>query len=384
MMVIRAGLIIVCLLFIFIAMYTFVRDLVRLPESWRYHTGSLQTEWIRLPASVESRAARSLLFRAIVLFLFLIGSAINILALLVSAEVICFALADRTIFFPQIRGMLSWIAVPFLAAGRLTNTTGAPIWDVAFRATLCTAAASPIVILGRRVAGRLYKLVSLVGGGVARLFRHDRVPQELRRTIETCCQENRLKQPQVRIIRSRAIELALIPRPFGWRPILVISKGTISHMTEQELAAAALHELGHIRQELGKLVFLRTVSTLGGFPPWFLLLLLDFRAMEEEADRFALRAGASADAMASAIIKATSVQVGGRSHAAGVLDWLRNRIPHWALKPYASALKTIQVLDRFLFQGELVGFSHPLPGDRIAAVLGWENTKQDIEGGCPS
>ena len=152
-------------------------------------------------------------------------------------------------------------------------------------------------------------------------------------------------------------------------------------MTVQELAAASLHELGHVRQGLGKVVFLRGLSTVGGFPPWFLLLLLNFRAMEEDADQFALRAGASPSALASAIVKATSVQVEGLSQTADLMERLRDHVPQWALGPCASAVKTIQVLDRFLFEDELIGLSHPPPRDRIATVLGRGGMRPDTRGG---
>jgi Zn-dependent protease with chaperone function len=142
-------------------------------------------------------------------------------------------------------------------------------------------------------------------------------------------------------------------------------------LTEAELKAAVAHELGHVRQGTAWLRWLRLISTLGGHPPWFLLLPVDLRSLEEEADQFALRAGADPQALASAVIKAGNLGGSIIRKGAVLAAWLQTRVPDRALRPISSIVRSAAVVDRFLFTDYLVSSPHPAIRDRLAAILGW-------------
>ena len=242
-------------------------------------------------------------------------------------------------------------------------------WDSLARLVILVIALPPLFIFGRRVAGIGYSFLATLAAAVMCLFGARRVPEKLMIQIRALCAQHGVVRPRARRIASNAIRLSVKSSLFGRMPVLLISDGALSQLEESELNAAVAHELAHIKQGMGTHHFLRVLSTLGGYPPWFLLLLVDFRLLEEEADIFALRVGTERQTLAHAIIKTscTSTLTGSQDRpvVARLREHLTKRLPAFFLQ----TLKSVLVLDRFLCCDDLLGYSHPLPRDRIATIL---------------
>lgn len=369
-LVITAGL---CYLFFMIIL--FGKKAVKFPLAWRHYTGKEQIEWIRLPPEIASDGISDVFFRFSMISFFVTGVVLNVLILLAAIDVIWFALANHILLFPWIQTLTTWIFVPFLAIGMLTGTEDAWIWDGLARSVMVILASPSLLIMGRRIIKVCSDFTSRSISSVLNLFLFRQVPEKLTIHINKLCQLYNIECPKVIRIRSKAVHLAILPSLVGNRPMLLLSGGAISQLTETELIAAVAHELAHIKQGMGNIRLLRILSILGGYPPWFLLLLVDFRKLEEDADRFALSAGAEPQALARAIIKASSS--GGQSSwlRASIMMWLRKHLPNQVLASFVQPLKLILVTDRFLTSDDLVGYSHPLPRDRIAAIFSEAETR---------
>jgi len=336
---------------------------------WRDSMVRAEVDWIRLPATVESRTLRSVPFRTGIGLLFVAGSVVNWVSLLVAVDVLAFALTDRVILFPQIVPSLTWAFVPFKAAGLAAGSTGSSFWDTAARACMMAIAAPPMIIWARRAAGGALRLVVRAGSEVWSLVRRSVIPPELRHYVRELSHEQEFLTPRLRPLRRKAVCLILVPDLLGSGATLYISMGALRRLTGQELRAAVAHELGHVRQRPARLRWLRILSILGGHPSWFLLLSVDLRKMEEEADGFALHVGADAQTLVAAILKASNPVGQERPMTAAVLAWVQSRVPEKIRARMLAWMKSAAVIDRFLFSDHLLVSSHPAARDRIAAIL---------------
>ena len=346
------------------------QEVTGMPESWQERVAQADADWIRLPSAIETRGLQDFSFRAPILLLFALGALINILALLAALDLFWIIMSDHALLFPQSECLVSWFFVPFLSLGMLKEPVDVRGWDVLARVVLLVVALPPLYVWGRRTAGVGADWLRGIGPAILGTRRHRVVTQGLRTTLTELCNNTNLPIPSLRILRKGTVHLALRTRFLSQRPVLVISTGALSQLTAAEMEAALAHELGHARQNLGRLRWFRVISILGGYPPWFLLLLIDFRQMEEDADRFAMRAGAEPQALASAIIKASSVELPEASGLTAILSrWVDRNVPGKMRDSVLKAFRSALILDRFLFSDDLVGSSHPLPRDRIATIL---------------
>jgi len=345
------------------------KAVLELPEAWQQHVAQSQVDWIRLPSTIESRGLRNILYRSALFLLFVTGAVLNGLALLAAAEVFWIALTDHTLLFPQVQSLASWFYIPFLAAGLLGKPSHLWIWDTLARGTLLILALPPLFIWGRRVLGVFFGLVWQAGLVALGLVHRRAIPDSLRTYVAELCARQGVSTPSLRRIRSKAVRLALLPGLVGRRSFLLVSTGALSKLNETEMQAAIAHEVGHIKQGTARFRWLRIISILGGHPPWFLLLFADLRKVEEDADAFALEAGADPQALASAIVKASGIAETERSRMTKFRSWVEKHLPEKIRGRFVAAFRPMAVIDRFMFSDDLIGYSHPLPRDRIATML---------------
>jgi len=346
------------------------QEVTGIPESWQERVAQNSADWIRLPSAIESRGLRGFSFRMPFMLLFILGAMINLLALLAALDLFWILMSDHALLFPQSECLVSWFFVPFLSLGMLKEPADVHGWDLVARIVLLAIVLPPLYVWGRRTLGIGADWFRGIGLALGLARRRLTISQELRTTLTELCRNTNLPVPRLRILRRGTVFLCLRTGLVARRPILLISTGALSRLTEPEMKAAIAHELGHANQNLGRFRWLRIASILGGYPPWFLLLLTDFRQLEEDADRFALQAGAEPQHLASAIIKASSVEPSESSGLTAILSrWIDRHAPHKMRDPLLKALRSGLVLDRFLFSDDLVASSHPLPRDRIAAIF---------------
>jgi Zn-dependent protease with chaperone function len=346
------------------------QEVTGIPESWQERVAQNSADWIRLPSAIESRGLRGFSFRMPVILLFILGAVINVLALLAALDLFWILMSDHALLFPQSECLVSWFFVPFLSLGMLKEPADVHGWDLVARIVLLAIVLPPLYVWGRRTLGIGADWFRGIGLALGLARRSRTISQELRTTLTELCRNTNLPVPRLRILRRGTVFLCLRTGLVARRPILLISTGALSRLTEPEMKAAIAHELGHANQNLGRFRWLRIASILGGYPPWFLLLLTDLRQLEEDADRFALQAGAEPQYLASAIIKASSVEPSESSGLTAILSrWIDRHAPQKMRDPLLKALRSGLVLDRFLFSDDLVASSHPLPRDRIAAIF---------------
>jgi Zn-dependent protease with chaperone function len=198
-------------------------------------------------------------------------------------------------------------------------------------------------------------------------FSGQQVPENLVLHIKSLCKKYAVKIPKIVKILKKTVCLSILPSYGVGKPIIFISDGAILKLTEAEIKAAIAHEIGHIKQGIWKFYMLRTIAIICGYPPWFLMLLIDLRGIEEDADKFALDVGEEPVALSQAIIKTSVPGYYSGQQMPSTLLVLCDRIR--IIKPVLKACRLVLIIDSFLCTDELIGFSHPTPKDRIATIM---------------
>lgn len=342
-----------------------------LHRGWQARMARPDADWIRLPVPIESRSLESTPFKVSIWLLFAAGAIINWISLAVSLDAFAFALSDQVLFFPPMRTFLSWVFVPFKGIALACGNANSTFWDGMARACIMAIAAPPIVLWARRIWGGGVRCALRAGATVWAVIRSSAIPKSLKDYVREVSYDHSLPAPKLRLLPKRAIHFELVAGLFGRRPTLYVSWGALRGLTGQELIAAAGHEVGHSRQRPARLRWLRILSSLGGWPSWFLVLPVDLRRLEEEADTFALRSGADREALAGAIFKASNPIRLRRRRERALLAPLWTRIPEKLRIRLAMWTKSIAVIDNFFFSNQLLASSHPTARDRIVSVLAW-------------
>jgi Zn-dependent protease with chaperone function len=107
--------------------------------------------------------------------------------------------------------------------------------------------------------------------------------------------------------------------------------------------------------------------------------MLDLQELEEQADQFALQAGADPNALIGAILKSSAPTLRLATWIRRLLMLLRHRIPPRIHQGALRAFRWFLILDRFLFTDELSASSHPPLWDRMTTILTWKGSDPTAE-----
>jgi Zn-dependent protease with chaperone function len=136
---------------------------------------------------------------------------------------------------------------------------------------------------------------------------------------------------------------------FSTRAFITINKEIIKVLNEGEIIAIIAHEMSHIKYDMRKMEILKLMSRLALFPNFFLTIFLNYRKMEERADKFAIEVTKTKNDLKNALIKISTLSmfVGKDSNK-------RKNIKHKGM----NILNKIHVLNEFFFGEALIGYSH--------------------------
>jgi Zn-dependent protease with chaperone function len=146
-------------------------------------------------------------------------------------------------------------------------------------------------------------LAAIIGAWISLLGRRLRPAIAAQRELERLTTPVSLDKCTVRVLASRDVTEAFVAGPL--QPLIFVSRGLLDDLDPDELDAVLLHEEHHRRTRAPlREMALASWSRLVGGLPWIRRWIERRIAyLEIDADRYALRAGASRAAIASALIK---------------------------------------------------------------------------------
>ena len=116
-----------------------------------------------------------------------------------------------------------------------------------------------------------------------------------------------MKTPAIRLVSGKSANICLYYAPFINGSIIGLSKATLDLLSREELKAAVLHEIGHLKQGPWRVALLKMLSSLAFFPNYYLTLSINWAKKEMDADRFALKTANDAQSLKQALIKMSVV-----------------------------------------------------------------------------
>lgn len=164
-------------------------------------------------------------------------------------------------------------------------------------------AATTRAIGGDPMLGAELGLAVVVGVWLTLLARRIRPAIASQRHLEQVATPIRLGHRDVRLLDSRRAPEAFVAGPL--QPAIFVSRALLEVLDGEELDAVLLHEEHHrrTRAPLRGLALACWSRLVGGLPALRRWIERRLAHLEIEADRYALSAGASSAAMASALIK---------------------------------------------------------------------------------
>ena len=141
---------------------------------------------------------------------------------------------------------------------------------------------------------------------------------------------------------------------------ILINKEILDILNEDELKAIIVHELAHIKYDLRIIALLKFFSRIALFPNYYLLLLMNYREMEFNADRVAIKMMRNSVALEKALKKLTfSKYLFAREEKP-----LKSKLPGWIY----NFRKWKSIFNDFFVRNTLVGYTHPSILDRIKSI----------------
>lgn len=177
--------------------------------------------------------------------------------------------------------------------------------------------------------------------------------------IRELCNEFRFKGSyKIRLIDSNEIPISARYRILRRKFEISLNRKFVDDLNDREIKAVFAHEFGHAIQDAKKLSLLKFLSRLFMFPNFFLTIILDYRRMENNADKFAIEITKDKRSLQNALLKTS----------------LMNRPDEMKLEtkktksfmPMIKKLKDrISDFNDFYFGDALIGYSHPTIKERL-------------------
>ena len=339
----------------------FLVMLLKIPEDWKLTMAESTFLPIKPPSLLPGSVSSFVLFRTITFIWFITAMAINLCSALVSIEIISCFISGKTILLKESAAVISSIPASFSMLSVSFNLGIVPLLNT-FAKTAILVFALPFLYFLLRLISNIF--TGTIKKVIKSLINKDKAPLGIRAFILETAQENNIKAPGIRMSTSKGTFIQSKIGFFSSRATIEINNNIYDVLNEKEIQAVISHELGHIKQGLRKIALLKFLSRIAMFPNFFLTILLDFRRMEDEADKFAIIVTGNREALKSALEKLATAKLVDKMTALQGKERRGSKLPGWI----KIVKKKFLILDDFLFGEALVGYSHPSILERIKAM----------------
>lgn len=305
-----------------------------------------------------------LALRILIVFHWAFGGILNIAAVVFSVDSINYILFGKCYLLPEIANLWSWV----FAAARLAfgDARGKTIVTL-----LVIAPCLPVLFLLSAFVRRALNSIFRAFRTITLPCRQSNALSELNHYVIHTCKSQNMKTPAIRLVSGKSANICLYYAPFINRSIIEISKGTLDLLSPEELKAAVLHEIGHLKQGPWRVALLKMLSSLAFFPNYYLTLSINWAKKEMDADRFALKTANDAQSLKQALIKMSVVSTfySAQTMKAGISHRWFGRF----FTAIRRRIRGIGISFDFFFGDGLFGYAHPYLSERLAVIDGYCN-----------
>jgi len=330
--------------------------LLLIPQDWRLMKAEVLFVPIKPPPISAGRSNILKYFNMILLVMFILFWIINYVGVFLGIELTSFMFSNKTIFLREISSLLSWIPTSF-SFGELDLLYSGETRYLFYTKSFLAILISPFLLLLYASIRRVFKRGI---GGIKRKNEFSLQSKELGSFPKETCRKLKLKVPKIIIVHNDKILVRSTRGFLNRKARIYIEKDILHILSEEELKAVIAHELAHIKYDLKKISLLKFFSGLALFPNSYLLLLLDYREMELNADRTALAMVKNKAALERAVRRLSLL--GHFTEPAK--EPKKSRLKAW-ISRYKEWSK---ISNNFFNKDVLIGYAHPEISERIKSI----------------
>jgi Zn-dependent protease with chaperone function len=326
-----------------------LRSLFKIPGEWPLFVGESFPTPIK-PPSISTRSnLRMYLYNIILIIWILFAVFINFIFAILCIDIISYVIVNDTLIIKELSSLFSWIPTISIIFSKLYSPSSETLFLWISKIFLLFFASAFLYVLLRWIANVFKRTMKGLYYIINKARMKKALSMEARKAISEISSKYNLKNPKIRITSSKRIVMNGKMGIFSTRAIITINKEIINVLNEGEIIAIIAHEMAHIKYDVRKMELLKLMSRLALFPNFFLTIFLNYRKMEERADKFAVEATKTKSDLKNALIKISTLSlfVGKDSNK-------RKNIKQKDL----NILKKIHVFDEFFFGEALIGYSH--------------------------
>lgn len=236
---------------------------------WRKVATKLEP--ISIPDQAKKPKGIKLIFpRLTIVFLFILMSALNWIALLFVVDTASVIITGKVLFFKQIETLYLWlyrlrvnrIALPLIV-----------LFCIPYLATISLFISDLLSGISRRLFSRDFEK------------QYVRIAPSLMDTVNKISAKHKIRPPKIEVIAEAE---AICSSKRACRSTVKLSRGTLGILDLEEVKAVVIHEIYHLLHRARRLEICKLISRLGLLPNYYLALLFDLSNEEFEADKFVI------------------------------------------------------------------------------------------------
>lgn len=345
-------------------------EIAKTADDWRLMTLGESVVYVKPPSYFKKERWKRLVLSFLVVGKFVASLPINYLAAFIGTDAFLFAVFNKTYIFKNSAILLSWIPANLLALSEMINLTkiiSTGYGHLMFISKLIILAlALPLMAMILRSAlNVIYNMINNFYYFMSSFSMKKIIPESLNKFINEVAVQHDISKPKIKVRNSRKVEVNTQVNLFLAKPVINISRPTLTKLKENELKAVIAHEIGHIKKGLRKIALAKLLSRVALYPNYFLSILFDFAEMEYEADRFSVEATKDKASLKSALIKMSvlsALSKKGKVKTSKIL-------PEIAFcKKISGYLRRLSAVDKFFFGNVLMGYTYPFLMERIKQI----------------
>jgi len=336
-----------------------LRSLFQIPEEWPLFVGESFPTPIKPPSISIGSNMLMHLSNIILIIWILFAVFINIIFTILCIDIISYVIVNDTLIIKELVSLFSWIPTISIIFSKLYSPASEALFLWISNIFLLFFASAFLCVLVRWIANAFKRTMKGFYYIISNARMKKALSMETQKAIYEISRRYDLKVPQIILKDQKRALISSKMGIFSTRAIITINKEIIKFLNEGEIIAIIAHEMAHIKYDMRKMEILKLVSKLALFPNFFLTIFLNYRKMEERADKFVVEVTKTKNDLKNALIKISTLSmfVGKDSNK-------RKNIKHKGM----NILNKIHVLDEFFFGEALIGYSHPEILERLAQI----------------
>jgi Zn-dependent protease with chaperone function len=196
--------------------------------------------------------------------------------------------------------------------------------------------------------------------------------------VHKLCTSSGIHKPILLLTNSPEVRVRVSQFPLIGIGLLELSKGAVNVLEPDELKAVIAHELGHLRHGLLLVSLLKVLSIIALFPNYYLTLCVNWAKREMEADKFALQHIDRPDTLRHALVKISAAELWNTSRT--TVSKTSEKIARCVgLSNVPEPVSELIMVGRFFFGDGILGYTHPLLSERLAAITAFQEEHAEYE-----